>query len=256
MSDSLIQLAKNSLNYMDYHKCKDLPAKIVHFSSTLLAIIDEDDEHSFSTKTDIEFLVTSCMMSKSIETRLATYASFSHIVNDSLSLQIAIEINSKRFKKLKFLILNRVFYQLVAHGIFDPNESIKQHAENILVRLLQSELLVPPTFLKKLAQMIAIYMPLIQCLASQTTSLGQCILKMSDDSMTPLLNDTCFDTDQSNIKMLLESPIERLRSSLRYLFSVDKTLRKKGYQQTVGFFTKYHVNSSLLSEDTFIAQKG
>jgi len=256
MSDSLIQLAKNSLNYMDYHKCKDLPAKLVDFISTLLASLADNDDLDPSTTADIEYLLTSSMMSKSTETRLATYAAISHIINDSLSVQIAIEINSKRYRKLKFLTLNKVFYQLTAHGLFDPNESVKQYAENIILRLLQSELLVPPAFLKKLAQLVALYMPFIQCLASQTSPLGQCILRMSDDSMTPLLNDTCNETlsDQSVIQMLLDTPVERLRTSLRYLFSADKNLRKKGYQQAVGFLTKYRANSSLQSDETFIAQ--
>lgn len=97
---------------------------------------------------------------------------------------------------------------------------VKNISENIVSQLIQCELLVPENFKLKLAQLIAIYMPFIQCLASQITPLGQYILKMSDDILTPTsANDAKTEIHQD---LLLSLPVERLRSSLRYLFSKDK----------------------------------
>jgi hypothetical protein len=96
-------------------------------------------------------------------------------------------------------------------------------------------------------------MPFIQTFGSQTNLLGQCILKMSDDILTPVLNETCHESE-SSIHLMLDSPVERLRTSLRYLFAKDKALRKHGYCQVVGFLTKYHSHNSIESNDTFIAE--
>ena len=140
MTDSLLAMAKKSLNYMDYHKCKELPCSIIKFCSQLIANSNNTDVDNSS---DVEYLVTSCMMSKTAEIRLETYAAISRIVQDSLSVQIAVEVNSKRYKKIKFIVLNKVFYQLVTFGMFDQNEGVKQMSEVILSHLLQCELLVP-----------------------------------------------------------------------------------------------------------------
>lgn len=250
-TETLLEMAKKSLSYMDYHKCRQLPESIIDFTSRLIANIDPDTD-----STDVEFLVTSCMMSKSPEIRLETYSNISKLVSNAISVQVAIEINSKRYRKIKFLTLNKVFYQLVTFGLFDPNENIRALCENIILHLLQCELLVPQIFQSKLSQLITIYMPFIQCFASQTTSLGQCILKMSDDMLTPVLNEyeNKASTSDSRIKVMLDSPVERLRTSLRYLFFQDKTMRKKGYQQTIGFLTKYHSHNTIESNETFIAE--
>lgn len=98
-------------------------------------------------------------------------------------------------------------------------------------------------------------MPFIQTFGSQTNPLGQCILKMSDDILTPVhhLNETCYDREDS-IQLMLDSPVERLRTSLRYLFAKDKALRKNGYYQAVGFLTKYHSHNAIESNETFIAE--
>ena len=69
---------------------------------------------------------------------------------------------------------------------------------------------------------------------------------MSDHLLTPTMNET-FD-EEHGLKLMLNSPVERLRSSLRYLYSKDKNLRKKGYQQAV----KYHSHNSIKSDTTFI----
>lgn len=138
--DALIDMAKKSLNYMDYHKCKELPLSIIEFSSNLIASLDEERIASISK--DIEYLVTSCMISKSAEIKVETYMTLLRMVNESLSVQIAVEVNSKRYNKIRFLTLNKVFYQLVTFGMYDANESVKRASEDIMSHLLQCELLV------------------------------------------------------------------------------------------------------------------
>lgn len=68
-------------------------------------------------------------------------------------------------------------------------------------------------------------MPFIQCLASQITPLGQYILKMTDDLLTP--SSTSATQSEIHQDLLLSLPVERLRSSLRYLFSKDKKYKYK-----------------------------
>ena len=140
MNEALIEMAKKSLNYMDYHKCKELPVSIIEFSSNLIASLDE--EKIATVAKDVEYLVTSCMMSKTIEVRLEAYMTLLRLVNESLSVQIAVEINSKRYNKIRFLTLNKIFYQLITFGMYDSNESVKRVCEKILLHLLQCELLV------------------------------------------------------------------------------------------------------------------
>jgi hypothetical protein len=230
----LVKMAKKSLNYMDYHVCVELAGKIIEFCSKVV-YLDKEQEVS---KADIEYLVTSCMISKCEKIRIEAYATISKIVNDAIHVQVATEINSKRYKKIDFLLLNKVFYQFVTFGLFDKCNQVKKYCESILSRLLQCELLVPESFRLKLTQLIVIYMPFIQCFASQVDPLGQCILGMSSDLLTPSSSSHTKVSEES-LKLFLGPAIERLRSSLRYLYSKDKTIRKKGFQQSIGFLTKY-----------------
>ncbi|CAF0962770.1 unnamed protein product, partial [Brachionus calyciflorus] len=171
---------------------------------------------------------------------------------ESINVQVATEINSKRYKKINFFLLNKVFYQYVTFGLFDRSLQVKKQCEKILLHLIQCELLVPDNFRLKLTQLIVIYMPFIQCLASQVETLGQFILKMSDDLLTPTINSAQSKQTEESLKLFLSPAIERLRSSMRYLYSKDKNLRKKGFLQTIGFLTKYHrMNQNDLNDDTF-----
>ncbi len=230
----LVKMARKSLNYMDYHVCVELAGKIIEFCSKVV-YLDKEQEVS---KADIEYLVTSCMISKCERIRVEAYATISRIVNDAIHVQVATEINSKRYKKIDFLLLNKVFYQFVTFGLFDKCNQVRKCCESILSRLLQCELLVPESFRLKLTQLIVIYMPFIQCFASQIEPLGQCILGMSSDLLTPSSSSHTKISEES-LKLFLGPAIERLRSSLRYLYSKDKAIRKKGFQQAVGFLTKY-----------------
>ena len=203
-----------------------------------------------STTWTIQMQATHCSIIECNEIRLQAYSAISRIVDEALSIRFAVEINSKRSRKANFLLLGKVFYQLVTFGVFDKCEQIKQLSEAVLSHLLQCELLVSEEFRQRLVQLISVYMPFIQCLASQSSPLGQCILKMSDDLLTPTMNETF--AEEHGLKLMLNSPVERLRSSLRYLYSSDKNLRKKGYQQAVGFLVKYHSHNSIESDATFI----
>ncbi|RMZ94709.1 rotatin, partial [Brachionus plicatilis] len=211
----LVQLAKKSLNFMDYHVCVELSAKIVEFASATMSL----DKEAEAFKADIEYLVTGCMMSKNDLIRIETYSAIYRIINDSINVQVATEINSKRYKNINFLLLNKVFYHYITFGLFDKSIQVKKSCEKILLHLLQCELLVPESFRLKLTQLIVIYMPYIQCFASQIETLGQCILKMSDDLLTPTINSSQSKQTEESLKLFLSPAIERLRCSMRYLFS-------------------------------------
>jgi hypothetical protein len=199
------------------------------------------DKDQDINKSDIEYLVISCMISKCDRIRIEAYTTISKIVEHSLSVQVATEINSKRYKKIEFLLLNQVFYQFVTFGLFDKCAQVKKLCENILLHLLQCELLVPESFRLKLTQLIVIYMPFMQCFSSQIDPLGKCILNMSSDLLTPA-NLTSNKVDDESLKLFLGPAIERLRCSMRYFFSKDKSLRKKGFQQSIGFLTRYQLS--------------
>lgn len=227
LAHDLVRMARSSLNYMDYHVCLDLTGKIIEFCSKL-AHTDEVDH-----KTDIEYLVTSCMISKNDKIRTQAYSSIAGLVNHALDAQaVATEVNSKRYKSIDFLLLGKIFYQFVTFGLFDKCDQVKKCCRAVLAKLLHCELLVPECFRKKLTDLLALYMPFIQCFASQSDSLGQFVLSMS--------NDYYKSTEISDIvKPLLTPAVERLRSSLRYMYSKDKGLRKQGFQQSIGFLAKY-----------------
>lgn len=85
-----------------------------------------------------------------------------------------------------------------------------------------------------------------KCFASLTERLGQCVLKMSDDlficmpsnSTNSISSSSSKIIEDGGIKLFLSPAVERLRCSLRYLFFKEKNIRKKGYQQSLGFLTR------------------
>ncbi|CAF1113592.1 unnamed protein product, partial [Brachionus calyciflorus] len=86
--ETLIIMAKKSLNYMDYHASIDLANKIIEFSSNLMSL----DKESESFKSDIEYLVTGCMMSKNDLIRLETYSTIYRIVNVSINYSFQLNL--------------------------------------------------------------------------------------------------------------------------------------------------------------------
>ena len=78
----LVEMAKKSLNYMDYHVCVELAGKIIEFCS-IVTYFDKEPEIS---KSEIEYLVTSCMISKCDKIRVEAYGTISKLVNVSALL--------------------------------------------------------------------------------------------------------------------------------------------------------------------------
>ena len=124
------------------------------------------------------------------------------------------------FKRLYLVLLNKIFYQLVTFGLFEQNGQIKKYAENIVTRLLQIDNLVNSQGLRdRLSQLVVTYMPFIQCLASTSTKMGHVVLNLSNDVLTSAML-TMDDHQPDN--QLLRPNLERLKTSLRYLFFRDK----------------------------------
>lgn len=63
-------------------------------------------------------------MSKLDEIRVESYLTILRLVNDSLNVLVAAEINSKRYKRINFLLLNKIFYQFITFGLFDKCEQV------------------------------------------------------------------------------------------------------------------------------------
>jgi hypothetical protein len=108
----------------------------------------------------LERLLVGCMISKCDEIRTETYANIAQIVQvkiiivlhiflfllfvlflmnnfelntkqkECLNVQVTVEVNSQRYKKLLILTLNRVFYQLIVFGLFDIHEKVKRHTQS------------------------------------------------------------------------------------------------------------------------------
>lgn len=64
---------------MDYHLSIELTSKLIEFSSKICINLEDIDNNKF--KSDVEYLVTSCMMSKNDEIRLEAYSRIYKIVN-------------------------------------------------------------------------------------------------------------------------------------------------------------------------------
>ena len=192
------------------------------------------------------------MASKSDEIKIETYSSLSKLVsemlntNDSTSL---INKSTKRIKceKLSFILYNKIFYFLLSQGLFDSLTQVKQFAQSILSNLLKCELIVTEQFKEKLTQLILIYMPFIQCHASTSghDALGALILKLSDNNSI-----------ENSFLIYLTPLVERLKCSLRYLYSKEKLLRKRGFEQFVEFFFKFSKTINSSEEDASFVSNG
>jgi hypothetical protein len=162
---SLIDLAKQSIIYIEFLECKMFPARLITFVSELMCRHDDQ-----TVTLDIEHLLTSCMCSKSEVIRAETYGALSTLVNDLLNMNgehsmVLINKSAKRLKcqKLSFLLYNKVFYTLITQGLFDSMTLVQQATQSILSLLLKCELMVTDEFREKLTQLILIYMPFLQC---------------------------------------------------------------------------------------------
>ena len=44
---------------------------------------------------------------------------------------VALEVSSKRYRKINFLLLNKIFYQLITFGLFDKHEQVSIYLQAI-----------------------------------------------------------------------------------------------------------------------------
>ena len=88
---------------------------------------------------------------------------------------VAVELNSKRYKKLQFLLINKIFFEFISFGLFDLCAKVKEYSKHILLLLMECDLLVSPDFYARIKQLFGLYIPYAQVrnieISSQTGSI-------------------------------------------------------------------------------------
>ncbi|CAK9800001.1 RTTN [Anthophora quadrimaculata] len=203
-SDNLRMFYASKLS-LSYHKNFNIVKKIVRFLQNINRYSLNNGDCTLAMK-----LILSLLANADTDIQYVTYLECHTLVKNILGL----EYNRERlsWKNLTFLLESTVLTEIISHGVTHEDERIKEMSEEILVYILKGRIQMGEAGWLKSLEGIVPVLPLLQCHAHPSTTLGQCVTKI-------------FDPD---ISTDIQLPyIEVLKGNLRFLFSSDAGIREE-----------------------------
>ncbi|KAK2169790.1 hypothetical protein LSH36_7g17006 [Paralvinella palmiformis] len=155
------------------------------------------------------------------DVRQQAYKTILTIVKEALGVEHVIEPTSTLSQSIIFLFDDKFLYQLMSFGCSDTDYKVQQMAEEILLYLLQSQLLVPASRWQQLLDSIVGVLPILQGLGEPDTKLSKCIVGL-------LATDPQLDNGALPL-------LERFRGTLRCMYSPHARIRMEGLGKIAWF---------------------
>nr|XP_012136874.1 PREDICTED: rotatin isoform X2 [Megachile rotundata] len=203
-SEALKTLYASKLS-LSYHKNFSIIKKTIRFLQHINRYSLNNEDYALATK-----LILGLLANADSDIQYATYVECHTLVKSILGIEYNRERSS--YESLTFLFESSVLTEIISHGITNEDQRIREISEEILVYILKGRVQMGEDGWLKSLEALAPVLPLLQCHANSTTTLGQCITKI-------------FDPDVSSSIQL--PYIEVLKGNLRFLFSPDDDIREE-----------------------------
>ncbi|XP_074644556.1 rotatin-like [Tubulanus polymorphus] len=215
---SCLAMAEDSLSSVRYHRSKNLILQLVKLASQ---ICRQDADRALLEGSQSVLLKYLAFPVPQI--RQMTYTAVLDMVKNCLNVEEAATPNSNRSAGIRFLINQHMLYEMCCFGMTDSQADVSSIAQELVLYLLQSELLLPGDQWQTVLQTVTTVLPILQGFSDAYTPLGQCVIGLvqpdphSQTSVVPRL--------------------ERLRGTLRMLFSAESRVRSEGLSRLAWFMT-------------------
>ncbi|PNF41931.1 hypothetical protein B7P43_G14779 [Cryptotermes secundus] len=97
-----------------------------------------------------------------------------------LGVQQVPRTSADSLRQLDFLFDTAVLIEIISHGAASLEKKIQLYSEEMLIHLLKGKFLLPEPIWRRFLECLIPALPLLQCYADQTTSLGRAIVKIFD----------------------------------------------------------------------------
>ncbi|XP_021941770.1 rotatin isoform X2 [Zootermopsis nevadensis] len=144
--------------------------------------------------------------------RLEMYSCCHKYVVVILGVQQVSQMSVDGLRQLDFLCDTAVLIEIITHGAASLDKKIQQYSEEILIHLLKGKFLLPEPAWRSFLERLIPALPLLQCYADKTTSLGRTVVKIFEP-----------ETSQSIYLPMAEV----LKGNLRLLFCSDPLTREE-----------------------------
>ncbi|XP_013417729.1 rotatin-like [Lingula anatina] len=213
----LIQIAEDSLPSLPYHCNLTLVEEYVRLCSDVCSPVNASPlMMTNSRKVLLEVLAHSL-----VEVKLRAYSVCLALVKDTLHIDGPCKPSS--CQKILFLLDRHVLYEICCFGMDDANERVLGVAQQVVLYLLQSQLLMPDHIWSRLMQIVAAIMPILQGYAGLQSPLGSSIRSLCEVTPSP-------------VKGTLPK-LERFRGVLRMMFSKDVRTRAEALSKLAWFLS-------------------
>ncbi|CAL7947029.1 unnamed protein product [Xylocopa violacea] len=203
-SEVLKELYTSKLS-LPYHKNFNIIKKTIKFLQNMNRYSLNNEDRALATK-----LILNLLANADTDIQYASYFECHTLVKNILG----VEYNKEKlsWENLTFLFEASVLTEVILHGITHEDKRIREMSEEMLVYILKGRIQMGENGWLKTLEALVTVLPLLQCHAHPSTTLGQCITKI-------------FDPDVStNIQLPY---IEVLKGNLRFLFSPDEDIREE-----------------------------
>ncbi|XP_006614220.1 rotatin isoform X1 [Apis dorsata] len=214
-SEVLKMLYSSKLS-LSYHKNFSIVKKTIEFLQNINKYSLNDEDHKLATK-----LILNLLANADADIQYVTYLECHTLTKKILGIEYRSEMLS--WENLMFLFESSVLTEIISYGITHDDKRIREMSEEILIYILKGRLQMGENGWLKSLEVIVPVLPILQCYAHSSTTLGQCVTKI-------------FDPDVStNIQLPF---IEVLKGNLRFLFSSEEAIREEAVCRLIWLLEK------------------
>ncbi|XP_069111957.1 rotatin-like isoform X2 [Argopecten irradians] len=213
----LATLAESSLLSLQYHLHLPLVTEFVKLTSSVCASVSADqDLQGLCRQVMLKYLANPL-----VQVRQQVYDTALQIVKGAVCVDEAADPRSEACRLSRFLFDTDVLYQVIVFGLDDKDVKVARMASELMHHLLSSPLMMSSQLWAELMDSLRRPLPVLQSYSDLETSLGKCLLNMSDPQIT---------------KGSL-SHLEKLRATLRHMFSSDVRTRAEALKRVAWFLS-------------------
>ncbi|KAL7292988.1 hypothetical protein TKK_0013438 [Trichogramma kaykai] len=134
------------------------------------------------------------------------------------------------WKNIMFMMNSHILTEIICHGAVSENQKVKILAEEILLFLLNGRIEMTEVGWQKFIEELIPVLPLLQCLAHPSTSLGKSITKMFDPDISSSIQLPFIEVLKGNVRFLF-FPMSEIRDEalcrILWMLSQEKNSTQK-----------------------------
>lgn len=218
-SCELAKLADESIHSIPYHLHLTVVSEFVKLSSSVCARSEKNAE----LQTNCRNVLLKFLAHPLPKVRLQTYNTIFQVIKGCLSVDEASDPNSDACMLSRFLLDPDVLYEISVFGLADKDTKVSKTANDLVCHLLDSQLFMTEELWEEFLTSLHKSIPLIQSYADSDSTLGKCIMSMTD----PLISSCPGQLPY----------LEKLRGTLRVMFSSDIRCRAEALKRLAWFLS-------------------